>query len=151
MNRVLVASLVSVALLSAPARARPDDAPAKGPAELQGTWKLVSIEVGGEDTDPLGGGQPRWVIKGDKVFYGGEELATLSADPKTTPKVIDLKFREPAGTYEGVYEVEKDSLRVCLNKRADAKDRPAKLSTKDQPDWRLLVFVRDKAPPASAT
>jgi S1-C subfamily serine protease len=49
--------------------------------------------------------------------------------------------------YEGVYTVEKDTLKVCLNSRADAKDRPGEFSTKDRADRRLLVFEREKAVP----
>lgn len=150
MNRVLVASLVSVALLSsAPLRA--DDPPPKGTAELQGVWKLVSVESGGESADPLGGNSPRWVVKGDKVLYGGEEIAKLTADPTTNPRVIDLKFGKPDRVYEGIYAVEKDTLKICLNRRADAKDRPSKLATKDQEDWRMLVFEREKAAPPKPT
>ena len=125
-------------------RLGPDEPQAKGPAELQGTWKLVSLETDGKSHDPVGGGQPRWVIKGEKVFYGGEEIAQLTADPTTTPRVIDLKFREPDRTYEGIYAVEKDTLKVCINTRSDAKDRPSKLATKDQAEWRLLVFEREE-------
>jgi uncharacterized protein (TIGR03067 family) len=139
------------ALAGVAGAARPDDPPAKGPAELQGCWKLVSVEIDGEARDPVGGGAPRWVVKGDKIIYGGEEVIRLAADPSTAPRIIDLKFRDPDRTYEGIYAVEKDTLKVCLNARADAKDRPAKLSTKDQPDWRLLVFEREKAPPANPT
>src|SRR5687767_15057747 len=85
------------------------DPPGKGPDELQGCWKLVSIETDGKSSDPVGGGQPRWILKGDTVSYGGEEILRFVADPSTTPRVIDLKFRAPERVYEGVYKVEKDT------------------------------------------
>jgi uncharacterized protein (TIGR03067 family) len=124
------------------------DPPAKGPADLQGCWKLVSVEADGKPADPLGGGQPRWVVKGDAVSYGGAELARLTADPAASPRALDLKFVSPDRVYEGVYAVEKDTLRVCLNGRADAKDRPDALKTEGHADRRLLVFEREKSPPA---
>src|SRR4051794_22120682 len=62
-----------------------------GSAELKGTWKLVSIERGGEKTE-FTEGQPRWVIRGDMVQYGGVDLAKLAVDSMTTPKVLDLRF-----------------------------------------------------------
>src|SRR5215204_7268319 len=71
------------------------DPPGKGPDELQGCWKLVAIETDGKSSDPVGGGQPRWVVKGDTVAYGGDEILRFVADPATTPRVIDLKFRDP--------------------------------------------------------
>ena len=143
-------SLLLSALLIAgfPRPALPDDEPAKGPAELQGCWKLKSVETGGESRDPLGGGEPRWVVKGDVIAYGGTELGKLTTDPTTSPKVIDLKFKEPERKYEGVYSIEKDVLTICVNRRDGATDRPGKLSTKDQPDWLLLVFEKEKAAPA---
>jgi uncharacterized protein (TIGR03067 family) len=147
-----VIRVIALSLLSAFAPSvRADDQPAKGPAELQGCWRLVSVEADGKAGDPLGGGEPRWVVKGDTISYGGEAIARLTADGSTTPRVIDLKFRDPDRVYEGIYAVEKDTLKVCLNARADAKDRPGVFSTKDQPDWRLFVFEREKAAPDNPT
>src|SRR6187401_1774462 len=94
---------VAVLLGASSVGARPDDPPAKGPAELQGVWKLTALEVGGKPAEPLGGGEPRWVLKADRVFYGGAEIAQFSADPTTSPRVIDLKLRNPERVYEGVY------------------------------------------------
>jgi uncharacterized protein (TIGR03067 family) len=140
---------VVLALGAGRAASRADDP--KPPAELQGTWKLASVEMGGQTIDPLGGGQPRIVVKGDKILFGGEEVGKLTADPSTDPKVIDLKFKDSERTYEGIYAVEKDTLKVCLNKRDGSKDRPGKFATKDQEDWRMLVFEREKAAPANPT
>jgi uncharacterized protein (TIGR03067 family) len=155
MNRIfginLLLAVVSVPCFAGAAAARPDDPPGKGPAELQGCWKLASIEIDGQTQDPIGGGQPRWVVKGDTCFYGGEVIIRFTADPSTSPRVIDLKFRDPERVYEGIYAVEKDVLKVCLNGRQDAKDRPGVFSTKDQPDWRLLTFEREKSDPTNST
>ena len=150
MNRVLIATyLLGVAWPFAPA-ARADEPTL--PKELQGTWKLVSIEREGESREPLGGGSPRWIIKGDKVYYGGEEIIQLTADASTNPKVVDMKYLKPDRVYEGIYSVEKDSLKICLNKKTEGtKDRPSKFSTKDQADWILLIFEREQAAPAKAT
>jgi uncharacterized protein (TIGR03067 family) len=149
MNRIsrinVLSAVACLAHLSGAARA--DDPPGKGPAELHGCWKLVSVESDGKASDPVGGGQPRWVVKGDTVYFGGEAIIRLTADPSTTPRIIDLKFRDLDRVYEGVYTVEKDTLKVCLNSRADAKDRPGEFSTKDRADRRLLVFEREKAAP----
>jgi uncharacterized protein (TIGR03067 family) len=151
MNRIpgikLLSAVVCVAYLAG--AGRPDDPPGKGPAELQGCWKLVSVEAEGKAGDPVGGGQPRWVVKGDTISYGGDVIIRFTADPSTSPRVIDLKFRDPEGLYEGIYVIEKDTLKVCVNARADAKDRPGSFATKDQAERRLLVFEREKAAPAN--
>jgi len=135
-----------IAALSLAAAVPADTPPAKkGPAELQGTWKLVSVEINGKPFD-VGQGQPRWAIKGDKIRYAGEDLAVLTADPKATPKTLDLSFLSPKKAYEGIYTVEKDTLKICLNGQSDGlKERPQDFSTKDKANLRLLVFERDKA------
>jgi uncharacterized protein (TIGR03067 family) len=123
----------------------PHDPPAKEQKELQGTWKLVSVETEGMTNDPMGSGKPKWVIKGDKVFYGGTEIAELKPDASTSPQIIDLKFRDPERVYEGIYEVKEGTLKICLNRQSEgAKDRPGAFSTKDQSDWRLLIFEQEK-------
>jgi uncharacterized protein (TIGR03067 family) len=125
---------------------RPADDPKKeGPSELQGAWKLESVETAGEVAEvpalPL-----RWTVEGNKILYGGEQIASLTADPSATPKIIDLHFPKPDRAYEGVYKVEGDVWKVCVNKKSEGvKQRPTDFSTKDNDELRLLVFKRDKA------
>jgi len=40
--------------------------------------------------------------QGDKVYYGGDELAVLVAGAGATPKTIDLQFPGTKKTYEVV-------------------------------------------------
>jgi uncharacterized protein (TIGR03067 family) len=139
--RGVTAGVVALALAALAA----DEAPKKAPADLQGTWKLVSIEANGM-TREFGDNTPRLVIKGDQVRYAGEPLATLKADPGTTPKCLDLNFLSPKNSYEGIYAVDKDTLKVCLSLPTEgAKERPQEFVTKDKENVRLLVFARDKA------
>ena len=112
-------------------------------AELQGRWKLVSIEGDGQVND-LSDMRVWWVIKGDKVRYGGEDFALLTTDAAAAPKVIDLRLSRSGRVYEGIYSVEEDTLKVCINKQTEgAKERPHVLSTAGKENWRLLVFRRD--------
>ena len=123
-----------------------DEAPKKEPADLQGTWRLVSITANGKERLRDEDNPPRLVIKGDRVRYGGEPLAALKVDAATTPKCIDLNFLSPKQDFEGVYKVEKDTLTVCLGLPTDgAKERPLDFETKDKKGRRLLVFQREKA------
>ena len=141
---MLTAVACALALAAPPPAA---DAPKdKEPAELQGAWRLESVEIKGQAREPLGKSQARLVIDGARVLYGGEEIAALTADPKATPKSIDLTFPDPKRTYEGIYSVEADMLKVCLNVQTDGvKQRPQDFSTEDKENPRVLVFRRDKA------
>src|SRR5262245_55083656 len=100
-----IACVLLVPILSS-AAFPPDDAkPKKDLAPLQGVWKLARFEMDG-DSDNAPSPVTRWVIKGDKVLYGGEELATLTVDPATTTAIIDLAFLNPKKTLEGIYKIE---------------------------------------------
>jgi uncharacterized protein (TIGR03067 family) len=143
--RATVACLFVAAVVSL-AAGLPEDARSnkKELAPLQGMWKLMSLEINGkarEFTDKA----PRWVVRGDKVLYGGEELAGLTVDATTTPRSIDLGFRNPRRVYEGVYAIDGDTLKICVSRPdGDVRERPLDFSTEDKPGRRLLVFTRVK-------
>jgi uncharacterized protein (TIGR03067 family) len=122
----------------------------KAPTDLQGTWRLVSVEI---ESGPvaLPDRRPALVIAGDRVLHGGDEIARIATDAAADPKVLDLRFGKPERVYEGVYAIAKDTLKVCLNGRsAGLKERPTSFAVKDQPNWRLLVFERVKTGSAEA-
>ena len=128
------------------------DPPAdKGPAELQGGWRLEALTVGGKEAD-LHGNQPRWVVRGTKVLYAGDEIASLSAEPKAAPPGIDLTLIDSKKTYEGIYSVDKDTLKIVLNAASEGvRERPQDFSPGDKENLRVLTFRRDKAAPAEET
>jgi uncharacterized protein (TIGR03067 family) len=114
------------------------------PAGLQGAWRLVGIEASGR-LNEMKDRQPRCVIKGDLFKYGPEDVAKISVDSKADPKGIDMKFVGFNSTHEGIYRLEKDELKICINANAEGvKERPRAFDTKDQESWRLLVFRREK-------
>jgi uncharacterized protein (TIGR03067 family) len=137
-------SSVALTLLTFAAAQAKEPPEKKVPAELQGVWKLASLEIDGESVD-LRKSLPRLVIRQDKVQYGGEELGTVTADATTTPKIIDLSFLKPQKKEcEGIYSIEKNTLKICINgSSAGVKERPADFTTKDKPQLRLLTFQRD--------
>src|SRR5262245_51340851 len=110
--------------------------------DLRGTWRLVSVEAEEGSVD-LPSPQPLVKFEGGRLVYGGDKVARVTADATTSPNVIDLQFADPDGTREGIYVVDKDSLKVCINGRTDGvKERPDSLTTKDHPVRRLLTFER---------
>jgi uncharacterized protein (TIGR03067 family) len=140
---------LSFVLLAAPLLA------AGPPADLQGIWRLTAVGAEADAASvPLPDPRPALVIKGDKVLYGGHEIATLAADPKAEPRVIDLKFVEPERTYEGVYRLDKGTLTVCLNGKSEGvKERPDGFGLDGHPAWRLLTFEKiqpEEAGPGAA-
>jgi uncharacterized protein (TIGR03067 family) len=112
--------------------------------ELRGTWRLVSVESGGQAIG-MDLGQPWVEFDGDTLRYGGEVIAKLTSDATTMPKIIDLHFAKPARVLEGIYSLDGDTLNVCLTIQLDgAKERPHLMDTHGKDNWRRLKFVRDR-------
>jgi uncharacterized protein (TIGR03067 family) len=122
------------------------DAPAPAKPKLEGTWRLVSIERNGKPREFMP--SPRWIIKGTTVYYGGEPLADLVLDSKAMPPCVDLVYRRPKVTYEGIYAVDDKTLKICINRAVTevVKDRPQDFATEELPNRRLLVFEREEEP-----
>lgn len=121
---------------------------AGGPSDLQGTWKLTAVESNGEERS-LDDLQPRLRIKGNSIFYAKQEIAKVTADSAASPHTIDLQFLSPQRTFEGVYLIDGNSLKVCVNSQTEGvKERPNSFSTKGQCSWRVMVFEREANPPA---
>jgi uncharacterized protein (TIGR03067 family) len=119
--------------------------------ELQGAWRLTAVEAAAGKVE-LPEARPLLTVSGDRLFFGGEEFARLTADRSTEPKVFDLRFTEPERIYEGIYELRgKDIFQVCLNGRTEGvKERPNSFSLDEQPVRRLLTFERAKPEEATA-
>jgi uncharacterized protein (TIGR03067 family) len=141
---IRIRRILTVAVLMLTA-VRPASAePKKELAELQGAWKLVSVETDGKSAEARDD-FARWVIKDNKVRYGGEVLAELAADPTTTPKCLDLTFVNPKRTFEGVYSLDGDTMKICVNRTTEGvRERPLGFATKGKENLRVLVFKRDK-------
>ena len=77
-----------------------DEPDKKAPlAALQGTWKLTALEANGKESD-LPETPYWWVIKGNKIYYGGQELARAKTDDSTKPRCIDLTFQTSERTLD---------------------------------------------------
>lgn len=110
------------------------------PDEIQGTWRLVSVERDGLPPEAVAG-EARLAIGPDGVRYGGELIARTTADPSATPKTLDLEMISPGRSFEGIYTVEGEAMRFCLNRRTDGvKERPSAFATAGRPDLRTLTF-----------
>src|SRR5207247_7030377 len=79
----------------------------------------------------------------ETVLFGGEPLAAMGSYPTSSPKGIDLKFQASKKEYEGIYAVEEDRLRICLNTKTDRpKERPSNFATKEKANLRVFNFQR---------
>ena len=104
----------------------------KSAGGLRGTWTAVSAERNGARADDLKGHRltftgDRFTIRSKgKIFYQG----TYRIDPSKNPATIDVTHTrgEAKGkSWQGIYVLERDGLKICDNAGDLAKGRPAVL------------------------
>src|SRR5438034_6834648 len=117
-------------------------------AKLEGTWRIVSLEVDGVKIPEETIKDSRLIIKG-KEFTMKEPIATYRGnfiiDPSKKPKTIDIKFTEgpeKGNTSLGIYELNDGELKLCLT--ITAKDRPKEFAAKPNSGHGLEVLKREK-------
>ena len=146
---ILMLSLISSAFLRAA-----DEKPLEGDLkEMQGEWKLVSMEESGTPA-------PDEVVKSLRVTIKGAEMlfhvgpandkevrkATIKLDSTQTPKTIELTVNMGAGGDDaaiGIYSLEGGKLKIAtVDKKDDKTVRPAEFKSTAEAKSSLVVFER---------
>jgi uncharacterized protein (TIGR03067 family) len=118
---------------------------------LEGTWKVVTAEVGGEKVALEKLGVEQILFKGDRVVLKnhGKEVAAFAytVDPSQKPKAMTLVKEKENQSLPCIYAVNGDELKWCMPLAA-AKEkvrlrRPETFETKDLPVM-LLIAKREK-------
>lgn len=145
LSRFLLTSLV-IALLAADAG---EDAIQKELKRFEGTWRFVSIEVGGMQLDQKDFKNSKLILKGNE-FTMVEPMSTVKGtykvDVRKKPKHIDAKFAdgpEKGKTLLGIYELEGDTYRACINVAGEGP-RPTEFTSKPGSTHVLEVLKREK-------
>jgi uncharacterized protein (TIGR03067 family) len=102
---------------------------------VEGTWRLESIEESGK---PVPAGKDiRIKVSGSKLFILGVEIP-VKVNKSEKPTEVD--FFSDENKVLGIYEVQEDTLRVCVG----GDKRPTEFTTKFGSGTRLFVFRREK-------
>jgi uncharacterized protein (TIGR03067 family) len=130
--------------------ARADDEEAKKELKaLQGTWKVVVAEQDGDPLDRIVGGV--LTVK-DNNFHikttGGTELmGDLVLNPAKAPKHIDLAHQDGPlkdKTWQGIYELKGDTLKLCYAEADGEKERPTEFKTLKKSRLLMIEMKREK-------
>jgi uncharacterized protein (TIGR03067 family) len=142
---VLSLALVIVAYVAA----GQEDKAKEDKQKLQGTWKLISFEIGGKGDDDTKDENRELVIDGDKITVKNEgkevEQDRFVLDPTKKPKSIEvttLTGDEKDKKRLGIYELEGDNLKICIDEKGEA--RPAEFKTKEGGSQILVTLKRVK-------
>lgn len=148
---LFVGVLFTAAFAKAFADAAQDEAIKKDRKLIEGTWRVVALEVNGNkssDDDArkitvVNGSDGTWSLRVD-----GNEISkgTSSIDPTKKPKTID--FTPTAGEtigqqYPGIYELGEKSRKLCF--APPGKARPTEFSSPAGSEHILVTFEREKA------
>jgi uncharacterized protein (TIGR03067 family) len=116
---------------------------------LQGTWRLISGEIGGRKMTAEELKQAKLVFKGDRYKVrrgsGSTVVGTVELNSANNPKGIDITDAD--GPYKGktllgIYAVKDNELKECFAPPGEA--RPAKFVTKAGTSQFLHVWKRVK-------
>lgn len=132
-------------------RADTDDAVRKELKALEGTWKTVAVEAGGQSFTKDQIPAFTFIIGAEGKATGrtpqGDYRATITVDPNKNPKSIvnSHESGDQKGKKQfGVYKLEGDKLTVNMTPPGKAEaDRPKDFATKDSASV-LFVFERAK-------
>jgi uncharacterized protein (TIGR03067 family) len=131
-----------------------DAAIKKDQKQIEGTWRVVTLEVNGSramDEDAkkitvINGSDGTW-----RLHSEGKEVGkgTSTIDPTKKPKTIDLTPTEGEGKgkpYLGIYELGEKARKLCF--APPGKQRPTEFSSTPGSEIILVTFERER--PSSA-
>jgi len=126
-----------------------EDASMKDLAKLEGVWKFVLVQVDGKKQPEVAFATNKMVIAkdGSYIVIQGPRVTrgSVKLNPGTTPKQYDVTIATgpiKGMTFPGIYELEKDTWKICLPLRG--KERPATLTSEPGSGLILQVFEREK-------
>jgi uncharacterized protein (TIGR03067 family) len=127
-----------------------DEALKKDRKLIEGTWRIVTLEINGNkvmDGDAhklsvLNGADGTWSLLSE-----GKEVAkgTNAFDPTKKPKTIDFTITEGGGKgnmHLGIYELGEKTRKLCFAQ--PGKDRPTEFTSTPGSEHILVTFEREK-------
>lgn len=147
---VVGALFTAIAAIASAGEAK-DEAIKKDRKQIEGTWRVVILEVNGnkameEDAKKLtvvNGADGTWsLLSEDKEISKG----TSTIDPMKKPKTIDFTASiggDKGMTHLGIYELGENNRKVCI--APPGKDRPTEFSSTPGSGYILVTFERVKA------
>jgi len=122
------------------------DAVKKELAKMQGTWKVVSVIINGQELKEEEIKDDRLVIKDDHfTLKGGKQTleGKFTLDPSKTPKHLDAEATSgdmKGAKSVGIYQLTGDTLKVCYS--VPPNPRPTEFSSEPKSSRALVVYKK---------
>jgi uncharacterized protein (TIGR03067 family) len=116
---------------------------------LQGTWYVSGLEVDGQKMPESMLGAAQIVIKGSRFTstgMGAVYEGTIELDTSKKPRHLTMHFDtgpEKGNKNLGIYEMKKETLRICLATRGD--ERPSRFATEAGTGFALETLTKTPA------
>lgn len=116
----------------------------KAEAKLQGTWKVVALEAGGQKVPKNAIEKAQILIKDKKISLSGEarDLRPYRLDFTVKPKAIDIPGGAEKEFSKGIFDLDGDTLRLCFS-QSTKLDRPKDFNTA-QTMYLCFTLKRDR-------
>jgi uncharacterized protein (TIGR03067 family) len=95
--------------------------------KLQGNWSVISAERKGRKVVEDERSRPKVTFNGNEMSYeenGKVRKGTIQIDARTKPAQIDVKPGDGAEaglTFPGIYEVDGDTLKLCVREKGQGR------------------------------
>ncbi len=134
--------------------AKPATTPQAEREKLQGSWQVVALEKGGraQPDQAFQGLRFRFTDSQWTMWIGGNQppLMPFVVDPSQEPKAIDFTIQGGKKTLLGIYQLDGDSLTLCVDYdlAGTGGKRPKAFHTQpNAPDVTVFVLRREPARP----
>jgi len=122
-----------------------DDAIKKEMDRLQGTWKVVKAIKERDEKSAEELKKMQVVIVGNKMTVksgDSDDTTPFTIDPSKKPASIDLTIEQAKPTIQGIYELDKDTLKICVG--LEGNKRPTEFKSAANSGTSLLILQREK-------
>jgi uncharacterized protein (TIGR03067 family) len=114
---------------------------------LQGSWKLVALELDGQKIPQAMPGGAKMIISGEtfqSLAMGAVYDGAIEVDETASPKTFDLIYKngpEAGARSLGIYELDGNTWRACFTLRAGI--RPTEFATSPGSGLALDILERE--------
>jgi uncharacterized protein (TIGR03067 family) len=115
-------------------------------AALQGVWKVTKLETAQGEDGKLIDATLEFDKDGKNITFthgGATKKGAFKLNPAGKPKEIDITPSDEDKAVEGIYQIEKTTLKICMADKA-GDGRPNEFATKEGKRFVVITLEKQK-------